>query len=236
MNTSNRLALFTALLFATATGCDDHSGAADDGEGQASGNVCGDDGEEDDHGHDHSHDHNSENELITTVTLTFTSDDGDVVTASFSDPDGDGGASGTTDAIALAPNTTYAVELTLLNDLENEDVTLEIAEEAEEHFVFLYGPNVSGPASMGDGLVTHEFADSEADYTENCVGDDLPVGITSTVTTGDAGAGTLSVLVRHLPPINDAPQKTADMPDAFARGEEIAGSNDVDVRFELTVE
>lgn len=234
MNTSKRLALFTALLFATATGCDDDSGAG----GEEGPDTDGECGEHDDggHGHDHDHDHNSENELITTVTLTFTSDAGDVVTASFRDPDGDGGASGMTDAITLAPNTTYAAKLTLVNELEDEDVTLEIAEEAEEHFVFFYGPNVVGPASMGDGLVTHEFSDVETDYTENCVGDDLSVGLSSTVTTGDAGAGELSVLVRHLPPVNDAPQKTADMPDAFARGEEIAGSNDVDVTFELTVE
>jgi hypothetical protein len=226
MKIPKRLALFTALLFATATGCDDDSGSSEEEHSED---------EHDDDDHD-GHDHNHENELITTVTLTFTSDAGDVVTASFSDPDGDGGASGTTDRIALAPETTYAVELTLLNELEDENVTEEIAEEAEEHFVFLYGPSVTGPASMGDGLVTHEFDDVETDYAENTVGDDLPVGISSIVTTGAAGSGTLSVLVRHLPPVNDAAQKTAELPDAFARGEEIPGSNDVDVRFELTVE
>lgn len=228
MKISSRLALCAAFSCAMATGCDDDSGASE----EESGGHEDDDG----HDHDHDHDHNHDNELITTVTLTFTSREGAVVSASFSDPDGDGGASGMTDPIVLAPETTYDVALTLTNDLEDEDVTEEIAAEAEEHYVFFYGPNVMGPASMGDGLVIHEFADVETDYADNEVGEDLPVGLASVVTTGAAGEGELSVLVRHLPPLNDDPQKTAEMVDAFARGEEIAGSNDVDVRFELTVE
>lgn len=231
-----KAAFFAGLLSVTAsTGCSEDAEA----ESEDDHDHDHDDDHEDDHDDDDDdHDHDHENELITTVTLTFTSEDGESVSASFEDLDGDGGASGTTENLVLAPETTYSVRLELLNDLEDEpeDVTEEIAEEAEEHFVFLYGPNVAGPSSTGDGFLVHEFSDLESDYTENVVGDDLPVGIESTVTTSAAGDGRLSVIVRHLPDLNDVPQKTAELPDAFARGEAIAGSNDVDVTFEVRVE
>ena len=224
MNLKLKAGLLAGVLAVTAsTGCSEDADTGSE--------------EHDDHDDDHD-DHNHDNELITTVTLTFTSEDGDAVTASFRDLDGDGGASGTTENLVLAPETTYSVRLELLNELEDdtEDVTEEIAEEAEEHFVFLYGPNVSGPSSDGDGFLVHEFDDLESDYTENVVGEDLPVGIASIVTTNTAGDGRLSVAVRHLPPLNGAPQKLSDLPDAFARDEAIAGSNDVDVTFEVSVE
>ncbi len=203
--------------------------------------ACDDDDESptehDDHdGHDHDHDHNHDNELITTVELSFTSSTGKVATATFVDEDGDGGASGTAERLVLDANTTYEVQLRLHNDLEDEDVTAEIAQEAEEHFVFFYGPSVRGPSSAGDGFLVHEFDDLESDYTENEVGENLPVGLSSIVTTSAAGDGQLSVLVRHLPQLNDAPQKSASLVDAFARGEVIAGNNDVNVVFEVVVE
>ncbi len=194
----------------------------------------------DDHDHDHDtddHDHDhGETELITTVTLTFTSDTADTVTASFRDPDGDGGASGTTEEIVLAPGTTYTMTVGLLNELEDEDITEEVREEAEEHQFFFFGESVSGPASMGSGLLTHGYADLESDYTENAVGEDLPVGIASTVTTAEPGDGDLTVMLRHLPPINGSPQKAPGLAEAFAAGGTPPGETDVDITFVVHVE
>ena len=195
----------------------------------------GHDTEDDSHGHDTDGGHNEE-ELITTVTLTFTAEGQDPITVSFDDPDGPGGASGTADDIALAADTTYAVEVGFFNALENEDISTEIAAEAEEHQILVYGDSVTGPASMGDSLLTHAYDDVESDYTENTVGDDLPVGLANTITTGAAGSGELHVMLRHLPPLNDEPQKTADLASMFAAGESVAGGVDADVHFDVTVE
>ncbi len=181
-------------------------------------------------------DHDEEEELITTVTLTFTSEAGDTVTAAFSDPDGDGGASGMADPIVLAADTTYTMSIELTNDLEGEDITAEVQDEAEEHQFIIYGPSVTGPGSNGDGLVTHAYADVESDYGGNAVGDDLPVGLSNTITTGAAGMGELSVMLRHLPELNGEPQKAAGLAEDFAGGGDPAGDTDVDVAFDLTVE
>ncbi len=220
--------LVCGALAMAPLGCDTDSSGDEDGHSET-------EGEEDDHGHDHGHDHGEE-ELITTVTLTFTSDAGDTVTAEFTDPDGQGGNSGTAEPIVLAPNTTYTLSIELFNDLESEDVTPEIEAEAEEHQFIIYGSSVTGPGSMGSGLVTHAYADVESDYGENAVGDDLPVGLSNTITTSDAGAGDFSVMLRHVPETNDQPQKAAGLAEGFAGGGEPAGSADVDVTFELTVE
>lgn len=217
--------LATCLIAALPLGCDSDAG--------------GDEGSHATEGHDtDDHDH-EETELITTVTLTFTSDTAPTVTAAFSDPDGDGGASGTADPITLAADTTYALTVQFTNDLEEpaEDITAEVEEEAEEHQVFIYGASVTGPASTGDGLVTHEYADVESDYTQNAAGDDLPVGILSTITTGAAGAdGELQVMLRHLPELNGTPVKTGDLAASFAAGDALPGDVDADVRFDLAVQ
>lgn len=184
-------------------------------------------------------DRDHETEIISTVELTFTPDNGsDPVVAMFSDPDGDGGMSGTADAIELAADTTYSLEIRLLNDLAEpvEDITEELHDEAEEHLFLITGDAVAGPASSSaSALVVHAYADLESDYGDNLVGDDLPVGIRSIITPKMAGTGQLRVMLRHLPEFNGAAQKTAGLPAAAANGEALAGEVDVDVAFELTV-
>lgn len=240
--------LATCLIAALPLGCDsDAEGEGDEGshetEGHESEGECHEEEGDDDHDHDHGDEDEcggaGEEELITTVTLTFTSDAGDTVTAAFSDPDGDGGESGSADPIVLAADTTYSLSIEFTNDLENpfEDITEEIEEEAEEHQVLIYGGSVTGPASMGDGLLTHAYADLESDYAGNTVGDDLPVGLVSTITTGAAGAdGELQVMLRHLPELNGTAVKTSDLADSFAAGDAVPGDVDADVRFDVTVQ
>jgi hypothetical protein len=170
-----------------------------------------------------------ETEIISTVELTFTPDGGGTpVVARFQDLDGDGGESGTSDPISLAVATTYALDIRFLNELEEpaEDITVEVREEAEEHMVF-FG---------GDAPVVHAYADMESDYGMNAVGDDLPLGVSNTITAEAAGTGSFRVVLRHLPELNMAPQKSADLAEAFADGDSLPGDVDADVTFELTVE
>jgi hypothetical protein len=173
-------------------------------------------------------DHDQDTEVISRVELTFTPvGGGDPLTFAFSDPDGDGGMSGTAERIELAAGTQYTLELRFSNDLADpaEDITADIEAEAEDHFVFI----------LADAGLTHAYADLESDYGSNAIGDDLPVGLVDTITTDAAGTGTLRVMLRHLPELNGQPQKTSDLPQQFLDGEDLPGSADVDVSFELTV-
>ena len=202
----------------------------------AAGLSACDSGGGDDHGHDH--DHEDENEIISRVELTFTPAGGGApLVFAFNDLDGDGGASGTADRIELAAGVEYALAVRFINSYAEpaEDITDEIGAEAEEHMIFVTG-DVAGPASSASpGLLTHAYADRESDYGENAVGDDLPVGLANTVTSAAAGTGELRITLRHLPPLNDIPQKTADIPADLAAGRDLPGSVDADITFELVV-
>ena len=89
----------------------------------------------------------NEEEVITTLTYTLSSTDGQVAILSFQDLDGDGGAAGTITTSELAANTTYTGIMTLLNETESpaENITEEIAEEDDEHqfFFAVSGANLS---------------------------------------------------------------------------------------------
>lgn len=150
----------------------------------------------------------NEEELITNMTFVLTSGS-DVVSLTFSDPDGDGGNAPTITGGTLAANTTYTGVITLSSPDEN--ITEEIEEEDEEH-VFLFRAT---PASLIES-VTRNDAD------ENGVG----TGLQTTVVTGDAGSGTLRVVLRH------EPNKAADLDDFDAVG----GETDIEVDFPLTVQ
>lgn len=181
---------------------------------------------------------NTDNEVISLVELTFTPAGGGApLVFEFNDPDGDGGVSGVSDQIDLVAGVEYTLGVRFVNSLAepSEDLTEEVKGEAEDHFVFVLG-DVAGPASTASpALVTHAYADRESDYTDNAVGDDLPVGLRNTITTKDAGAGKLRIILRHLPEVNAKPQKIGDLPRALADGDDLPGSVDVDVSFELVV-
>ncbi|ARV05743.1 type 1 periplasmic binding fold superfamily protein [Polaribacter sp. SA4-10] len=164
--------------------------------------ACSDD--DDDHGYD------SEEELITTVRYTLTNGN-NIVTLTFSDPDGEGGNDGTyTVSGNLTTNLTYTGVIELLNETESpaEDITEEVKAEADEH-EFFYNSNVSGLA------ITKTDTD----------GNGNPLGIETSLTTGSAGSGTLTVILKHEPkkPNNDT---SADA----------GGSTDVEVVFNITVQ
>lgn len=194
---------------------------------------CADDGGD--------HDHN-ESEVITTVRLTFTPEGGGTaVVAAFSDPDGDGGMSGSSDPIMLVSGTTYALAVELLDELQDPavDITAEVAEESEEHQIFVLGNAVEGPATpasaSASAVLEHAYADVESDYG-GTVGDDLPVGLANEIVARAAGSGRLTVMLRHLPALNDQPQKVAGLAERLASGEALPGDVDSEVEFEVTVQ
>lgn len=159
---------------------------------------------------DGDHDHDHEEELITTVTYTLTNGT-DVVTLNFQDLDGEGGADGTTTVSGpLTANTTYSGEIQLLNETENpaDNITLEVEDEGDDHEFFI-------TSSINDITITKTDADEDGN----------PIGIESTLTTGNAGTGTITIILKH------EPIKPNDGTSAGA-----GGSTDVMVTFPVVVQ
>lgn len=173
----------------------------------------------------------NESEVITTVLLTLTPETGETpTTAVFNDPDGDGGDPPTIDAVELVPGT-YSLAIAFENRLESpsEDITVEVADESEEHQIFFTGSAVDGPATNNpDAPLSHAYDDQDANG--------LPVGLANTV-IAQAGDGELIVTLRHLPPVGGATIKTAETSaevreSGFAG---IGGSTDAQVSFSVSV-
>lgn len=173
----------------------------------------------------------NEEEVITTVRLTFTPTAGGApVIAAFDDPDGDGGEPPSIDPVALNPGT-YTLAVAFENGLEDppEDITVEVNDESDQHQLFFTGDAVDGPASDVPGApLTQAYADTDANG--------LPVGLTSDVTAAP-GSGTLTVTLRHLPPIGGTAVKVAGLAEDVAAGglAALPGESDASVSFDVTV-
>ncbi|MFK8056187.1 MAG: type 1 periplasmic binding fold superfamily protein [Saprospiraceae bacterium] len=148
----------------------------------------------------------NEEELITTINVALSSPT-DAVTLTFVDIDGDGGDDPVITGGSLDANSTYSFSTTFLNEsvTPTEDITEEVEEEGVDHYV-----------SYGSGSLNFDVMLSDMDDN----GD--PIGLTGTLTTGDAGTGELQVILLH------ESTKTA----TGATG----GSTDADVSFPITVE
>ena len=172
------------------------------------------------------------NEVMTTVVLNFTADDGTELEFVWADPDNT--ANPSIDTIVLSDSADYALSLSFLNELEDptEDVTPEIADEDDQHFVFITGSAVTGPATQDnpDAIVEHRYADEDDNG--------LPVGLDNDILTLAPGEGEFTVTLRHMPPQNKRVVKTADAPELVATEgiSAVGGSNDVAVTLPLTVE
>ena len=126
----------------------------------------------------------NEEEVITTLVYALDPTDGGTeVFLIFTDLDGDGGEDPTIMSAPLAANTTYNGTLQVINqsDIPNEDVTLEIMEEEEDH-QFFFQSNLSN--------INIEYNDNDAN------GD--PVGIKSVLTTGEAEIGVLTITLKPV--------------------------------------
>lgn len=155
-----------------------------------------------------------EEELITTLEYTLTPTTGDVVTLRFEDADGDGGNAPTYTVAPLQANMVYTGAVTLSNDSETpaEDITEEIQEEKEEHQFFF-------SSSLADLTVAYTDVDA----------DGKPVGLTSVLTTGDPGTGTLLVTLKHEPMKDNEGVAGGDITNS-------GGETDIAVQFDITVE
>lgn len=164
--------------------------------------------DDDGHGHD---DHEEEITQLT-YTLTNSNNASDIITCTYTDADGEGGAPGVTVVSGdLTPNATYTGSISLMNLEEMEDVGAEIAaNEAEEHEIF-YITNVAGTT----------FTTTDTDANGN------PLGFNTTVSTGAAGSGTLTISVIH----EGKKPNDGTITDATSTG----GTSDIDVSFNITV-
>jgi hypothetical protein len=157
----------------------------------------------------------NEEELITTLNVIFEDlSDQSTYTFTFRDLDGDGGSDPVFTTEPLPANTEFRVDLEFLNETEDpvEDITDEVRQEAEEHQIFFVIDGVN---------ITHSYDDEDVNGN--------PLGVVNTMQTGDAGSGTLRVVLRHEP-------------DKFAEGvsdgdiTNAGGETDIDVEFEVAVE
>jgi len=156
-----------------------------------------------------------EPELITTLTYTLTPmSGGEDVVLSFSDIDGAGPTAPVITGGTLAPNETYEGSLDLQNEAEDpaESITEEIEEEAEEH-QFFFKSTVAGL----------DVAYNDQDANGN------PIGLSSTLRTGEAGSGNLTILLLH------EPVKTAE---GVSGGDDTnaQGETDIEATFPINVQ
>lgn len=155
-------------------------------------------------------------EVITTLAYTLIPDGGgNSIILSFEDLDGDGGNPPSYVTDPLQANTTYNGTILLLNKQESpaEDITVEVAEEDVDHQFFF---EVGGGANASVA-----YADTDAN------GD--PVGIMTTLTTGDAGSGTLKITLRHEPVKDAAGVSSGDITNAD-------GETDIEVTFNVLIQ
>jgi hypothetical protein len=157
----------------------------------------------------------NEEELITTVIYTLTPQDGgEPVLFSFRDLDGDGGQ----DPIVILgrpkPNTIYHGVIELRNESVTPatDITMEVAGESLEHQFFY---------TFSDVNASYVYADVDPENN--------PIGISTTVVTGEASEGLLTIMLRHLPDKYASGVNQGDPANA-------GGETDIEVSFLLIIE
>jgi hypothetical protein len=158
----------------------------------------------------------NEEEVITTMRVTLTPVGGgnDIVLES-QDLDGDGPNAPTVTGGTLSQNTTYNATIVLLNETESpaENITTEVAAEAEEH-QFFYTASGINPTFT---------------YAGNNDADGNPVGINFTLESGAAGTGTITVTLRHEPNKDATGVSDGNITNA-------GGETDIEVTFDITVQ
>jgi hypothetical protein len=138
----------------------------------------------------------NQGELITEVQLIFKdSISGAVASVStFSDADGPGGAAATQDSIILNSNTTYLVDIILLDQTKTpvDTISNEVLDEGDVH-LFVFNSN---PA----GLITTTITDLDANFK--------PIGLSSILRTNASGLGSYAVELRHFDSAADKASNT----------------------------
>jgi|TARA_R110000737_G_scaffold306362_2_gene314072 hypothetical protein len=157
----------------------------------------------------------NQEELITTLTYTLTPvAGGNAIVLSFKDLDGDGGDAPILTGGALTANQEYMGTLILLNEsvTPTESISDEVKEEDDEH-QFFFQSSIAG--------VEITYTDMDADGN--------PLGLKTTLKTGDAGSGNLTIILRHLPIKTATGVSDGDITNA-------KGETDIEVAFSLDVQ
>ena len=160
----------------------------------------------------------NEKEVITTLNYTLTPESGTPIILSFRDLDGDGGNEPIISDGTLASGMSYIGSMELLNELEDpaEDITLEVAEEELEHQFFY---ETSFPTELSDVNIAYNDLDEEGN----------PIGLSTVLTTGEMGSGTITVTLRHEPNKDAAGVSSGDIANA-------GGETDIEVTFNVEIQ
>ena len=151
-----------------------------------------------------------EEEFITTATMTLTPlGGGTAIVITANDPDGDG-SNFQIDTINLTANVTYTGTIEVTDDINGEDVTEEVEEEADEHQFFYL------PAGGVADRITVTYDDQD--------GNGLPIGLQFTVAVSDGAAatGTMRVVLSHY---DEGPKDGTNLSD----------ESDIDVSFPVEI-
>ncbi len=162
-------------------------------------------------------------EIITIVTLNFDAPGGALpLVFEAVDPDGDGPQDLVIeDEIKLAPETQYVLTIDLLNSLNGDSISEEVAEEADEHMFFFSWTDGIFSSPSGSGNVNN--GSSDVDYNDQDV-NGLPLGLSTTWFTTNSGSGTFRILLKHQPG-----SKTGD-------SDATIGETDLDLTWNIAVE
>lgn len=167
----------------------------------------------------------NDGEVITDVTLNFQELDGggnpigEVTSFTASDPEGiEVGASPTIETVTLTRGKTYRMTIEVYNGIEDEDITEEVLEEADEHQFFFLGSAFSG------NILTIAYDDPSGEL----------IGLQNTLTVSSS-PGTnntqIQVVLRH--------DLDKDFPGAtnpnFANFVQAGGESDLDITFPAVI-
>jgi hypothetical protein len=152
----------------------------------------------------------NEEEVITTLTYTLTAA-GSVHTFTFQDLDGDGGNAPTIAVDTITSGVSYSGSMILLNEIENEDITTEVFDEAEEHQFFF---------QSSDPALSVSYSDTDANQQ--------PLGLLSELSVSDPGDYSLTITLRHEPDKSAAGVSDGDITNA-------GGETDIEVTFQIHV-
>ncbi len=163
----------------------------------------------------------NEEEIINRVTLTFTEvEGGESLTFTAFDPDGEGPEPIEIEEIKLGTDLTYSLELKLENTFTADDITSEIASEAEEHLFYFEWTNDLFDSPVGNGNI--DSRNDPVNYSDEDL-NGLPLGLKTEWETGNARNGTFRVLLKHQPDIKSVNSTAED------------GASDSDITFDVAI-
>lgn len=129
----------------------------------------------------------NQSELITKVQMVFRDSitNSIVQTATFSDLDGPGGIVATIDSILLSSNTTYYMDILVLDESKNpvDTISNEIVDEGDVH-LFVFSPTPTA------NFIETTILDMDVNFK--------PIGLSSILHTANGGLGTYTVELRHF--------------------------------------